>query len=73
MFTNEDYADYVLCITNMYENGDIRISKNQLIDCINFYYYRFCHARRLIPQDLVPIRSVERMFLPFGDFFDSYL
>lgn len=70
MFTNEDYADYVLCVRLMYENGDIRISKKQLEECINFYYYRFCHARRLVPQDLVPIRSIQGMFLPFGDFFE---
>lgn len=71
MFTNEDFADYIVCVRLLYENGDIRISKKQLIDCINFYYYKFCSGRNLMPQDLVPIRSIENMFLPYGDFFNE--
>lgn len=72
MFTNEDFADYVVCVSLMYQSNLVRISKTQLTDCINYYYLKYCKARRLKPQPLVPIRSVEKMFLPYGDFFDTY-
>lgn len=65
MFTNEDFADYVVCVWNMYQANQIMISKHELEECINFYYYRFCHHRHLQIQPLVPIRSIRKMiYLP---------
>lgn len=64
MFNNEDFADYVVGISLLYQRGEIYISRSQLLDCLNFYYVRYCHHRHLQVQPLVPIRSVEKMLLP---------
>ena len=64
MFNNEDFADYVVGISLLYQRGEICISRSQLVDCLNFYYVRYCHHRHLQVQPLVPIRSVEKMLLP---------
>ena len=63
-FTNEDFADYVVCITLMYYHREIKVSKQQLTEIINFYYYKFCDLHHLQPQPLVPIRALDKMNLP---------
>lgn len=63
MFTNEDFADYVVCVWNMYMAKQINISKSELEDCINYYYVKFCQHRHLQVQPLVPIRSIMKMVM----------
>lgn len=65
MFTNEDFADYVVGISLMFQKDEVHISKEELIDCINYYYFKYCQHRHLIPQPLVPIRTIERYALFF--------
>lgn len=61
MFTNEDFADYVVGVSLLYRRNEIFITKHELVDCINYYYFKYCEHRHLIPQPLVPIRSIEKM------------
>ena len=63
MFNNEDFADYVVGISLLYQRGEICISRSQLLDCLNFYYVRYCHDRHLQVQPFDPIRSVDKMYL----------
>ena len=63
-FTNEDYADYVVCISIMYQKRQIKVNQDELIEIINFYYYKFCAMHHLIPQALLPIRALSYMNLP---------
>ena len=63
-FTNEDYADYVVCISILYAKLEIKVSACQLEEIINFYYYKFCAIHHLKPQPLVPIRAIHNMILP---------
>ena len=63
-FTNEDYADYVVCISIMYYKREIKVTQNELVEIINFYYYKFCTMHHLKPQPLVPIRAIHNMILP---------
>lgn len=65
MFTNEDFADYVVGISLMFQKNEVCISKEELIDCLNYYYLKYCEHRHLIPQPLVPIRTIERYALFF--------
>ena len=64
MFTNEDFADYVVCVTLEYKRGNIRIPKAELIDNINYHYVLYCQRHKLRVIPLVPIRSIEKMILP---------
>lgn len=61
MFTNEDFADYVVCVSKLYTEGKIHVTKAELIEIINHYYPIYCYARHLYPMPLVPIRSIEKM------------
>lgn len=63
-FTNEDYADYVVCISILYQKRQIKVTHDELIEIINFYYYKFCAIHHLIPQELLPIRAITEMNLP---------
>lgn len=63
-FTNEDYADYVVCISILYQKRQIKVTHDELIEIINFYYYKFCSLHHLTPQRLVPIRAISNMNLP---------
>lgn len=63
MFTNEDFADYIVCVSKLYTEGKIHVSRAKLTEIVNFYYPRFCQARHLYVMPLVPIRSIEKMVL----------
>lgn len=63
-FTNEDFADYVACISIHYAKREIKVTAAELEEIINYYYFKFCNLHHLKPQPLVPIRALANMILP---------
>lgn len=63
MFTNEDYADYVLGISIPLTHGQIRVPKKQAEEIINRGYSVYCDIKGF-QKIFVPIRVLDKYELP---------
>lgn len=59
MLTNEDYADYVLCISLLAYRGELRVPKAEAERIINEAYSVYCDIKHF-QKVFVPIRCLDK-------------
>ena len=64
MFTNADFADYIIQLPLLAQRGLVAISRCELESAINYYYPLYCRSRGLVPQPLIPIDSLTLTGIP---------